>query len=228
MRIRGARAGLPRWSYGADRGGERRRAADRRADRPQPRPSAPGGAARREPARRAGPHRLCGQSGAQTRLADRSDRSRPCPEGGRPCPRAGGDESGAGPDRQQGLWRRRRPAQRDPLRDRNLSEGRQRMSDDARALADPGRLSAWLDAYIPALGGGPLAVEKIHGGTSNVILSLNRGAQTLILRRPPAVPPPGSAKSVLREARVLTALNGTDVPHPACHGRRADHGETGP
>src|SRR3546814_18883787 len=68
---------------------------------------------------------------------------------------------------------------RDPLRDRNLSEGRQRMSDDARALADPGRLSAWLDAYIPALGGGPLAVEKIHGGTSKVILSLNRGAQPL-------------------------------------------------
>src|SRR3546814_2430060 len=33
---------------GADRGGERRRAADRRADRPQPRPSAPGGAARSE------------------------------------------------------------------------------------------------------------------------------------------------------------------------------------
>lgn len=96
------------------------------------------------------------------------------------------------------------------------------MSDDVTALADPVRLTAWLDAYIPALGNGPLVTRKIHGGTSNVILSLNRGGDTLILRRPPAVPPPGSAKSVLREARVLTALNGTAVPHPVCHGSCAD------
>lgn len=96
------------------------------------------------------------------------------------------------------------------------------MTDDIAALADPERLTAWLDANIPALGDGPLAVEKIHGGTSNVILSLNRDGDTLILRRPPAVPPPGSEKSVLREARVLTALNGTDVPHPVCHGSCAD------
>lgn len=96
------------------------------------------------------------------------------------------------------------------------------MSDDVTALADPVRLTAWLDANIPALGNGPLVTRKIHGGTSNVILSLNRGDDTLILRRPPAVPPPGSAKSVLREARVLTALNGTAVPHPVCHGSCAD------
>jgi aminoglycoside phosphotransferase (APT) family kinase protein len=62
----------------------------------------------------------------------------------------------------------------------------------------------------------------IHGGTSNVIISLNRGDETMILRRPPAVPPPGSEKTVLREARVLTALRGTDVPHPYCHGSCAD------
>lgn len=96
------------------------------------------------------------------------------------------------------------------------------MSEDMTTLADPERLSRWLDAHIPGLGDGPLAVKKIHGGTSNVILSLNRGGGTMILRRPPAVPPPGSEKSVLREARVLSALNGTAVPHPACHGSCAD------
>ncbi|MGN6690357.1 MAG: phosphotransferase family protein [Sphingopyxis sp.] len=96
------------------------------------------------------------------------------------------------------------------------------MTDDIASLADPARLTAWLDAHIPALGDGSLTIRKIHGGTSNVILSLNRGSETLILRRPPAVPPPGSEKSVMREARVLTALNGTDVPHPTCHGSCAD------
>jgi aminoglycoside phosphotransferase (APT) family kinase protein len=85
-------------------------------------------------------------------------------------------------------------------------------------LVDYKRLTCWLDANIPDLGSGPLVATKIHGGTSNVILSLNRGGNTFILRRPPAVTPPGSEKTVLREARVLTALKGTDVPHPTCHG----------
>ena len=42
------------------------------------------------------------------------------------------------------------------------------MTDDIALLADPDRLSAWLDAHIPALGDGPLQVAKIHGGTSTI------------------------------------------------------------
>ncbi|MGD9792584.1 MAG: phosphotransferase family protein [Acidimicrobiia bacterium] len=86
------------------------------------------------------------------------------------------------------------------------------------ALVDNARLSAWLDEHIPSLGDGPLATKMIHGGTSNVILSLDRGGPTMVLRRPPAVPPPNSEKAIMREARVLSALNGTKVPHPYCHG----------
>ena len=93
---------------------------------------------------------------------------------------------------------------------------------DITALVDDARLTAWLDDNIPELGDGPLRTEVVHGGTSNVIISLNRGGTTMILRRPPAVPPPNSEKSVLREARVLTALNGTPVPHPYCYGRCED------
>jgi aminoglycoside phosphotransferase (APT) family kinase protein len=85
-------------------------------------------------------------------------------------------------------------------------------------LLDIPQLTQWLDANIPLLGSGPLAVEMIHGGTSNVIFGLERGGEPMVLRRPPAVPPPGAEKGVLREARVLTALNGTPVPHPVCHG----------
>lgn len=86
------------------------------------------------------------------------------------------------------------------------------------ALYDKARLTQWLDANIPEMGSGPLEVGFLHGGTSNVILTLNRGGETLVLRRPPIVPPPGSEKAVLREARILTALNGSPVPHPVCRG----------
>jgi aminoglycoside phosphotransferase (APT) family kinase protein len=85
-------------------------------------------------------------------------------------------------------------------------------------LINSERLTAWLDDNIPALGRGPLDTKMIHGGTSNVIISLNRGGQTMMLRRPPVVPPPGSDRSIIREARVLTALRDTNVPHPYCYG----------
>ena len=91
------------------------------------------------------------------------------------------------------------------------------------ALADPARLVPWLDQHVPELGGGPLVVGQIHNGTSNVILTLDRGGgREMILRRPPAVPPPGSEKTVLREARVLSALSGTPVPHPHCFAACSD------
>lgn len=93
---------------------------------------------------------------------------------------------------------------------------------DQEKLIDAERLVSWLDEHIPELGSGPLEARKIHGGTSNVILSLDRGHGLMVLRRPPAVPPPNSEKSVLREARVLEALNGTGVPHPHCYGRCED------
>lgn len=89
-------------------------------------------------------------------------------------------------------------------------------------LVDVERLTAWLDANIPGLGDGLLHIEQMHGGTSNIILTLDRGGPRMVLRRPPAVPPPGAEKGVLREARVLTALNGTAVPHPHCFGSCAD------
>lgn len=95
--------------------------------------------------------------------------------------------------------------------------------DDApRGLFAAERLTAWLDRHVPSIGDGPLQVAMLHGGTSNVILSLKRGAGEVILRRPPATPPPNSDKAILREARVLQALNGTPAPHPHCYGSCAD------
>ena len=96
------------------------------------------------------------------------------------------------------------------------------MEADLDELAPLGPLTEWLDANIPELGNGPLQRELLHGGTSNVVFSLSRGGKDMVLRRPPAVPPPGAEKGVLREARVLTALNQTEVPHPHCYGACED------
>jgi len=92
------------------------------------------------------------------------------------------------------------------------------MEADLDLLAPAGPLTEWLDAHVPELGKGPLATSLLSGGTSNVVLTLNRGGKSMVMRRPPAVPPPGAEKGVLREARILTALNQTDVPHPICYG----------
>lgn len=58
-------------------------------------------------------------------------------------------------------------------------------------------------------------VTRIGGGTQNVVLRLRWDDRDLVLRRPPEHPRPGSDRTLLREIRVLSALAGTDVPHPA-------------
>ena len=93
---------------------------------------------------------------------------------------------------------------------------------DLDELAPVGPLTEWLDAHVPQLGDGPLVRTLLSGGTSNVVLTLSRGQGEMVMRRPPAVPPPGAEKGVLREARILTALNQTDVPHPICYGACED------
>jgi len=96
------------------------------------------------------------------------------------------------------------------------------MEADLDDVAPAGPLTEWLDANVPQLGNGPLERKIISGGTSNIVLSVDRGEGPMVLRRPPAVPPPGAERGVLREARVLTALNQTDVPHPECYGTCED------
>lgn len=59
------------------------------------------------------------------------------------------------------------------------------MNHKLEDLVDVPELSAWLDVNLPQLGEAPLQVELVHGGFSNVIISLNRGGETMMLRRPP-------------------------------------------
>ena len=64
------------------------------------------------------------------------------------------------------------------------------------------------------IGSGPVEVERIGEGHSNVTYLVRRGDARVVLRRPPRPPLPPSAHDVLREARLLRALEGTRVRVP--------------
>src|SRR5688572_11873169 len=64
------------------------------------------------------------------------------------------------------------------------------------------------------LGSGEVSAEEIGDGHSNVTYLIQRGGEKFVLRRPPRPPLPPSAHDVLREARLLRALESTDVRVP--------------
>ncbi len=83
---------------------------------------------------------------------------------------------------------------------------------DVPVIADEERLCAWLDAQ--GLGvGAPLEHHYISGGSQNEIYELRRGDLHCAMRIPPLTAPPDRDNGIVREWRIIEALNGTDVPH---------------
>ncbi|MBX7433269.1 phosphotransferase family protein [Mycobacterium sp. Y57] len=66
--------------------------------------------------------------------------------------------------------------------------------------------------------GEPLTARFLSGGTQNVIYEINRGEQRCVLRMPPPGAPADRDKGILREWRIIEALDGTEVPHTAAVG----------
>src|SRR3954463_11163660 len=62
------------------------------------------------------------------------------------------------------------------------------------------------------LGEGEIEAEPTGEGHSNVTYLIRRGDERFVLRRPPRPPVPPSANDVLRESRLLQALQKTNVP----------------
>jgi aminoglycoside phosphotransferase (APT) family kinase protein len=81
-------------------------------------------------------------------------------------------------------------------------------------LVDVQRLGRWMDGEDLPGRGEPVTSRFISGGASNEIFEIRRGGFHAVLRRPPRIVPKGRNETMLREFRVLQALNGTDVPHP--------------
>lgn len=74
-------------------------------------------------------------------------------------------------------------------------------------------LSEWMDSI--GLDKGDITdAEVLAGGTQNILIKFSRAGQSFVLRRPPLHLRKNSNKTMLREAKVLEALSGTDVPHP--------------
>ncbi len=80
-------------------------------------------------------------------------------------------------------------------------------------LVDLAALGRWMDDRD--LAPGPITdAQALPGGTQNLLLRFRRGKQTYVLRRGPRHLRRASNEVMRREARVLQALAGSDVPHP--------------
>ncbi|MBC3192855.1 phosphotransferase family protein [Pseudonocardia sp. C8] len=93
---------------------------------------------------------------------------------------------------------------------------------DAHDGVDPVALTRWLAAEAPqvATGDGPVTVERISGGHSNLTFRVvDAEGTSFALRRPPTGGVLATAHDMGREWRFLTALSGTGVPvaEPVAH-----------
>jgi aminoglycoside phosphotransferase (APT) family kinase protein len=79
-------------------------------------------------------------------------------------------------------------------------------------VIDVERLAGWMDG-IGLAKGEPIEHRFISGGTQNEIYEIRRGDVHGALRIPPPPAPAGRDEGILREWRIIEALDGTDVPH---------------
>lgn len=78
---------------------------------------------------------------------------------------------------------------------------------------DVDALSDWMDAE--QLGSGDISNARLlAGGTQNILMQFDRAGRSYVLRRPPIHVRKYSNQTMQREAKVLSALTGSNVPHP--------------
>ena len=96
----------------------------------------------------------------------------------------------------------------EPVTDIDQAVGRRRMP----TLARVDELAAWMDTQ--GLGvGAPIEHRYISGGSQNEIYEVRRGDVHGAIRIPPVTAAADPDKGIVREWRIIEALDGTDVPH---------------
>ena len=89
-------------------------------------------------------------------------------------------------------------------------------------MIDVDRLTRWMDDEGLPGKGEPLEHGFISGGSQNEIYEIRRGELHGALRIPPPSAPASRDEGILREWRIIEALDGTDVPHTAAIGACTD------
>jgi len=82
-------------------------------------------------------------------------------------------------------------------------------------VIDGRRLEAWLDGTGLGGKGQPVEIAFVSGGSQNEIYEIRRGDLHGALRIPPPSAPESRDDGIVREWRIIEALDGTEVPHTA-------------
>jgi aminoglycoside phosphotransferase (APT) family kinase protein len=77
------------------------------------------------------------------------------------------------------------------------------------------RLAAWMDENGLPGSGEPIKDRFLSGGSQNEIYEIRRGDDVCVIRIPPPTAPAPRDEGIMREWRIIEALDGTDVPHTA-------------
>jgi aminoglycoside phosphotransferase (APT) family kinase protein len=85
-------------------------------------------------------------------------------------------------------------------------------------VIDVDRLTTWLDGTELPGKGEPIETAYVSGGSQNEIYEIRRGELHGAIRIPPPTAPESRDEGILREWRIIEALDGTDVPHTAALG----------
>jgi len=94
-------------------------------------------------------------------------------------------------------------------------------------MIDLDRLAAWLDGQDLPGRGAPIECDHITGGAQNEIYEIRRDELHAALRIPPPSAPDSRDGGILREWRIIEALDGSDVPHAPAVTACADTGVLG-
>ncbi len=89
-------------------------------------------------------------------------------------------------------------------------------------MIDIDRLASWMDdAGLPGKGD-PIEPRYLSGGSQNEIYEIRRGELHGAVRIPPTTAPDSRDAGILREWRIIEALDGTEVPHTRAIGMCSD------
>jgi len=80
-------------------------------------------------------------------------------------------------------------------------------------VIDFDRLATWMDDQGLPGKGEPIEDRFLSGGSQNEIYEVRRGDDVCVIRIPPPSAPENRDEGILREWRIIEALDGTEVPH---------------